>query len=67
MKHVETNLGPVEMVQVGVTALRVGADGIEHRVIDRDMTRPWTTPTGGAVLLPRWDVIEPVVKDLFGT
>ena len=66
-RHVETNLGPVEMVQVGVTALRVGADGIDHRVIDRDMTQPWTTPTGGAVLLPRWDVIEPVVKELFGT
>lgn len=67
MRHVQTNLGPVEMVQMGVTALRVGTDGIEHRVIDRDMTRPWTTPTGGAVLLPRWEIIEPVVKDLFGT
>lgn len=67
MRHVDTNLGPVEMVQVAVTAVRVGADGIEHRVIDRDMTQPWTTPTGGAVLLPRWEMIEPVVKDLFGT
>jgi LCP family protein required for cell wall assembly len=67
MRHVDTNLGAVEMVQVAVTAVRVGADGIEHRVIDRDMTQPWTTPTGGAVLLPRWEMIEPVVKDLFGT
>lgn len=67
MRHVETNLGPLEILQMGVTALRVGADGIEHRVIERDMTQPWTTPTGGAVLLPRWDLIEPVVKDLFGT
>jgi len=65
VEHVETDLGPVEMVQLVVTALRVGPEGIEHHVIDRDMTRPWTTPTGGAVLLPRWDVIDPLVKGMF--
>ncbi len=64
--HVETNLGPVEMVRLSVTALMVGEDGMEHHVIDRDMTRPWTTPTGGAVLLPRWEMIDPLVEDLFG-
>ncbi len=66
VEHVETNLGPVGMAQLAVTALRVGPDGIEHHVIDRDMTRPWTTPTGGAVLLPRWDVINPLVERVFG-
>jgi LCP family protein required for cell wall assembly len=65
MKHVQTNLGPIEMLQLSVTALRVGADDVDHQVIDRDMTRPWTTPTGGAVLLPRWDVIDPVVEAMF--
>ena len=67
LDHVDTNLGPVEMLQLGVTALRVGPDKIEHRVIDRDMVQSWTTPTGGAVLLPRWDVIRPVVEAFFGT
>jgi LCP family protein required for cell wall assembly len=66
VEHVETNLGPVGMTQLAVTALRVGPDGIEHHVIDSDMTRPWTTPTGGAVLLPRWDVINPLVERVFG-
>ncbi len=64
-EHLETNLGPVEMVRLSVTALMVGEDGMEHHVIDRDMTRPWTTPTGGAVLLPRWEMIDPLVEDLF--
>ena len=64
-RHVETNLGPAEMVQLSVTALRVGPDGVEHHVIDREMTRPWTTPTGGAVLLPRWDAIDPLVERMF--
>jgi LCP family protein required for cell wall assembly len=64
-EHVETNLGPVDLVQLSLAALRVGPDGIEHHVIDRDMTRPWTTPTGGAVLLPRWDAINPLVESVF--
>jgi anionic cell wall polymer biosynthesis LytR-Cps2A-Psr (LCP) family protein len=65
--HLDTNLGPVEMLQRGVTALRVNPDHLKHQVVDRDMVQSWTTPTGGAVLLPRWDVIKPVVAELFGT
>jgi len=62
---VDTDLGPLALLQVSVTALRVGPDGVEHHVIDREMTRPWTTPTGGAVLLPRWEAIAPLIEDLF--
>ncbi len=62
---VDTDLGPLALLQISVTALRVGPDGMEHHVIERDMTRPWTTPTGGAVLLPRWEVINPLIDDLF--
>ncbi len=65
VENVDTNLGVVEGLHVAVTMIRVGPNGIEHHVIDRDMTRPWTTPTGGAVLLPRWDVINPLVDRLF--
>lgn len=65
VQNVDTNLGPVELVRVSVATLLVGVDGIDHRVIDRDMTRPWTTPSGGAVLLPRWEMIDPLVDDLF--
>jgi len=63
--NIETNLGPLEMLQLAVTLLRVGPEGMEHHVIDRDMTRPWTTPTGGSVLLPRWEAINPLVEELF--
>ncbi len=65
VRNVDTNLGPVELTKLSVTAVRVGVDGIEHRVIDRNMTRPWTTPTGGAVLVPRWEVIDPLMAELF--
>ncbi|MGD2176720.1 MAG: LCP family protein [Anaerolineae bacterium] len=64
--HVDTDLGLGRLIQLVITVLRVGPDGIEHHVIDREMTRPWTTPTGGAVLLPRWEAIAPLVEEVFG-
>jgi anionic cell wall polymer biosynthesis LytR-Cps2A-Psr (LCP) family protein len=66
IEHVDTDVGLGGLIQLAVTGLRVGPDGMEHHVIDRDMTRPWTTPTGGAVLLPRWEAIDPLVEDVFG-
>jgi LCP family protein required for cell wall assembly len=64
--NVDTDLGLGGVAQLIVTSLRVGPDGIEHHVIDRDLTRPWTTPTGGAVLLPQWDAINPLLEEVFG-
>jgi LCP family protein required for cell wall assembly len=66
MENVDGSLGVRGLIQLAIAGLRVGPDGIEHYVIDRDMTRPWTTPTGGAVLLPRWEAIGPLVEDVLG-
>jgi len=65
MEDVETDLTIQDMLLMAPTIYRVGPDGIEHQVIGREMTEPWTTPTGGAVLLPRWEAIHPLVQDLF--
>jgi LCP family protein required for cell wall assembly len=65
MANVDTDLGPLDLIVMAPTLLQVGPEGIERRAIDREMTQPWTTPTGGAVLLPRWEVIMPVVQELF--
>jgi LCP family protein required for cell wall assembly len=65
MEHLDTDLGPTDLLVLALVACRVGPDGIEHRVIDREMTTPWTTPTGGAVLLPRWEEIDPLVEEVF--
>ncbi len=63
--HVDTNLTIEDMLLLAPTFYRVGIDGIEHRAITRDMTEPWTTPSGGAVLLPRWEMIHPLIQELF--
>jgi LCP family protein required for cell wall assembly len=64
--NLDTDVGPGVLAQLLIAGLRVGPEDIEHHVIDRDMTRPWTTPTGGAVLLPLWEAIDPLIEDVFG-
>jgi len=65
MDNVDTDLTTWDLLLLAPTIYRVGPDGIEHRVIGPEMTDPWTTPTGGAVLLPRWEAINPLLQELF--
>jgi anionic cell wall polymer biosynthesis LytR-Cps2A-Psr (LCP) family protein len=65
MDNVDTDLTIDDLLLLAPTLYRVGPDGIEHHVIGREMTESWTTPTGGAVLLPRWEAISPLVQELF--
>ena len=64
-EHIDTDLPTSDLILLAPTLLRVGPDGIEHLLIGREMTQPWTTPSGGAVLLPRWDPIRLLVEQLF--
>lgn len=63
--NVDTDMTVRDWVLFAFTLYRVGPDEVEHCVVDREMTDPWTTPDGGAVLLPRWEAIHPVVGELF--
>jgi LCP family protein required for cell wall assembly len=62
--HTDTDLAYGDFLSMGLALYRTGPDGIEQQVIDRDLTSPWTTPTGGAVLLPDWERIHPQVHEL---
>lgn len=46
--------------------LRSGPDGIRSETIQRDMTVGFTTPSGAQVLLPQWELITPLVQEMFG-
>ena len=63
--NVDTDLSLQDLLLLAPTLYRVGPGGIEHRVIGREMTESWTTPTGGAVLRPRWEAIGPLIQELF--
>jgi LCP family protein required for cell wall assembly len=45
--------------------IRAGPDGIDGRVITRDMAHGFTTDAGAQVLAPDWPRINPVLKDMF--
>ncbi len=52
--------------RLGLAMLRAGPDGIDNRAIAREMVTGFTTEGGASVLLPNWDLIRPVVTEVFG-
>jgi LCP family protein required for cell wall assembly len=62
---VETNLSVRDMARLALAWQRAGEDGIERIVIDREFTTPFRTAQGAAVLLPRWELIQPLVQAQF--
>ena len=66
MKMIDTNLPIHQWPNLGLTLLRVGPDGIDTRVITREMTHPFTTSEGAQVLGPNWATINPVLLEMFG-
>jgi len=52
--------------RLGLALIRVGPDGIDNRVITREMVNPFTTSEGAQVLAPNWGKINPVLMEMFG-
>lgn len=65
-QSVETDVQPWDILALLPTLVRVGPEGIQHAVINAEMTTPFTTPSGGQVLLPRWERIRPLVREVVG-
>ena len=63
---VESNIPPWALPAIGTALLRAGPAGIDGRTIPRQFTTPITTQGGAAVLLPNWDLILPLVEEMFG-
>ena len=62
---VETDLPAWHWPRIAVALLRAGPDGIDGRTVTRDMASPFTTAQGASVLLPNWELIWPVVAEMF--
>lgn len=65
-ESVDTDLGAVDWLRLAPTLLLVGPANIEKQVIQGDMVQPYTTESGGAVQLPVWEAINPVLLEMFG-
>jgi polyisoprenyl-teichoic acid--peptidoglycan teichoic acid transferase len=63
---IDTNIPIWLWPRLGFTLVRSGPNGIDNRTIDRNMVIPTITDQGASVLLPIWDQINPVLKEMFG-
>ncbi len=66
LTSMDTDLPFLLWPQVGFSLLRAGPEGIDGRTISRQMVQGFTTAGGAAVLAPRWEMINPVLLQMFG-
>lgn len=65
-EFVETDVPMWMWPRLGVGLLRLGPEEIDSRIISREMTTPFTTSGGAQVLAPNWEMINPVLLEMFG-
>jgi polyisoprenyl-teichoic acid--peptidoglycan teichoic acid transferase len=63
---IDTNIPVWQLPRIGVALLRAGPEGIDNRVVSREMVNPFTTDQGAQVLAPDWTKINPVLLEMFG-
>jgi LCP family protein required for cell wall assembly len=64
---IDTNIPIWDWPRLSIALLRaVLFDGIDAVTIPREAVTPWVTDGGAQVLLPNWELILPMVRELFG-
>jgi len=63
---VDTDVPVWRWPQLGGAVLRLGIENIDGRVINREMVVPFSTGGGAQVLAPDWEMINPVLLEMFG-
>jgi LCP family protein required for cell wall assembly len=65
-KNLDTDIPVWKLPPLVFSFIRVGANGIDARIISRDMVIPFTSEGGASVLAPNWELINPVLMEIFG-
>lgn len=60
---IQTDLAFSDILDLAQTALALKDQNVRFYNIGADMLIPWTTPHGGAVFLPRWEEIQPMLTE----
>ena len=63
---VDTNIPLFVYPRLAIALFRINPENIEFKIISREMVTPFTTDGGAAVLAPNWDLIHPLINDIFG-
>jgi hypothetical protein len=61
-----TDMTLEDTVVLADVAVRLDERNVRFFNIGRDALIPWTTPKGGAVYLPNWEKVEPIVSEAMG-
>jgi LCP family protein required for cell wall assembly len=64
-QSITTNIPVWLWPRLGLAIVRAGGSGIDSRTIDREMVVPFTTSGGAQVLQPNWEMINPLVDEMF--
>jgi LCP family protein required for cell wall assembly len=62
---VKTDMTANEMIELAVLAPEIDMASIDRLVLDHPLVKSHRTETGASVQLPRWDLIDPEVEELF--
>ena len=60
---VETDLTLTDILDLAQIAISLEDQNVRFYNIGADVTTPWTTPYGGAVFLPQWEKIQPLLTE----
>jgi LCP family protein required for cell wall assembly len=63
---VVTDLHLVDVLRLAEVALRLDSQNVRTHSIGYQHVTSWTTPKGGNVFLPNWEMIEPLVAEAMG-
>ena len=62
----DTNIPFWQWPRLSVALVRSLFTGVDGQAIGRDLVTPFQTSAGAQVLAPNWDLINPLLKDMFG-
>jgi LCP family protein required for cell wall assembly len=66
LNAIDTNIPFFEIPRIGVALVRaIISDSINSQTITRDMVFPTVTSEGANILIPNWEMINPVLLDMF--
>jgi hypothetical protein len=65
LQAVETDIPVWQWPRLGFALARASWSGIDNRIIAREMVTPFQTSEGAQVLLPIWEVINPILLEIF--
>ncbi|MBX2997721.1 MAG: LCP family protein [Caldilineaceae bacterium] len=64
-RNVQSDVPLTQWPILGRAASILAAGDVDTLILDQNYVQPWTTESGAAVLLPRWDAINPALQRLF--